>query len=83
MKRLNDGFYKLAEYVVNELHQETEKCNVLFFDLDRIIYFYDGIEYTIRMWNITQAGNVSFTVYKRTKNDVENIYDGFFQYKET
>ena len=79
----NVGFYKLTKYVMNALAQkDNDSASIEYFDLDRIFYTCEGKEYTIRMWNIFQNGNVDFTVYEREGDSVKDIYKGYFVYNE-
>lgn len=61
---MNKNIEFFAKYVAKCAGLNADKVEVWTYDLDRVYLKYDGTEYTIRMWNITNAEVKDYTLFR-------------------
>ena len=74
MKTLNEIIYGLVARVFNKHKINTDTVTIDDFDLDRV--YINNDEYTLRMWNIFEDGNVSYTLFKTVGNHGKPLGSG-------
>ena len=60
----NKNVENFAKYVAKSAGLEADKFSVLGYDLDRVCCSYNGAEYDIRMWSITNEEVREYTLYR-------------------
>ena len=75
LKELKDIVNDLVTKVFNKHTKlDINTISIDGFDLDRI--YINNSEYILRMWNVSEDGNVEYTLYKTIKNSALNIGSG-------
>ena len=81
---MNQNIEFFAKYVAKCAGLDADKIVVRTYDLDRVYLSYDGTEYTIRMWNISNAEVKDYTLFRMVSDGSgylgEEVYRGEHYY---
>lgn len=81
---MNENVNRFAKYVANSAGLDADKIEVLDYDLDRVYCSYNGTEYNIRMWSITNEEVRDYTLYRMVSDGRgshgEAVYHGEHYY---
>ena len=78
--KYNNTIGSFIEYVLYKANIENSGFKFIenYSDIKRLIFIMDNQEYTIRMWNIYEDGEVEYTLYKRVENHGEDVDRGVY-----
>ena len=81
---MNNTVEVFAKYVAKSTGLDADKIEVLDYDLDRVYCSYNGAEYNIRMWNITNEEVRAYALFRMVSNGKsshgEEVYCGEHYY---